>query len=132
VEEELFGCLRKFNIKFAAYSPLAGGYLSDRFFVPTESAGEKPELAKFDPKSPSAWFYTGRYYPMASAVAELQKVVKAHGLSLNEVAFRWFQWHSAMQSGDLGVIVAASKKEQLEQALAHRFVSLIILKLSRF
>jgi hypothetical protein len=126
-KEELFGCLRKFSIEFAAYTPLAGGYLSDRFFMPTESASADSELTKFDPKSPWAWFCAGRYYPKASAVAELRKTVKTHGLNLNEAAFRWFQWHSVMQPGDLGVIVAVFKKEQLEQALTYRCVSLIIL-----
>lgn len=121
-EDELFGCLRKFNIKFAAYSVLAGGYLSDRFFVPDETNVAQTQLSKFDPKWKMSWFYTGRYYPMAPAVAELQKVARAHGLELDEVSFRWFQWHSAMQPGDLGVIVAASKIAQLERTLAHRYV----------
>ena len=116
-EVELFDCLRKFKIKFVAYSVLAGGYLSDRFHVPSETDGQATLLAHFDPKWNMSWFYTSRYYPMAAAVEELSKVVKAHGLGLTEMTLRWIQWHSAMQPGDHGVIVAASKKEQLENVM---------------
>ncbi|EKM49704.1 uncharacterized protein PHACADRAFT_265288 [Phanerochaete carnosa HHB-10118-sp] len=115
-EDELFPCLRKFNIKFAAYTPLAGGYLTERFFIPNADNKDIP-LSKFGPDSKSAWFYTGRYYPAASAVAELKEVSRAHGLTLNEVALRWLQWHSKLQPEDLGVIVGASKKEQLQTTL---------------
>ncbi|EKM49705.1 uncharacterized protein PHACADRAFT_265289 [Phanerochaete carnosa HHB-10118-sp] len=115
-EDELFPCLRKFNIKFAVYAALAGGYLTDRFFVPGPDNKDIP-LSKFEPDSKYAWFYTSRYYPAASAVAELKEVAHAHGLTLNEVALRWLQWHSKLQPEDLGVIVAASRKEQLQTSL---------------
>ncbi|GJE91888.1 aldo/keto reductase [Phanerochaete sordida] len=115
VEDELFACLRKFGIRFAAFTPLAGGYLSDRFFVPgAQNAGA---LAKFDASNKYSWFYTSRYFPMAPAVAELLEVVTAHGLTLNEVALRWLQWHSMLRPGDHGIIVAASKEEQLQMTL---------------
>lgn len=118
VEDELFPCLRKFGIRYAAYTPLAGGYLSDRFFIPGSEGDAGVPLAKFDPKNKYSWFYTGRYFPMAPAVAELLQVVKTHGLTLNEVALRWLQWHSKLEPGDYGIIVAASRKEQLEITLA--------------
>ncbi|EKM53249.1 uncharacterized protein PHACADRAFT_210939 [Phanerochaete carnosa HHB-10118-sp] len=115
-ENELFPCLRKFNIKFAGYTPLAGGYLTERFFVP--DASKDVPLSKFDPaRSSFSWFHTGRYYPSASAVAELKDIAHAHGLTLTEVALRWLQWHSKLQPDDYGVIVAASAKEQLQTIL---------------
>ncbi|GJE91891.1 aldo/keto reductase [Phanerochaete sordida] len=113
-EDELFPCLRKFGIRYAAYTPLAGGYLTERFFVP----GTEHSLSKFDPSWAFATFYTSRYYPAAPAVAELKEVAKAHGLTLTEVGLRWLQWHSKLQPGDLGVIVAVSKTEQLRTAIA--------------
>ena len=115
-EVELFPCLRKFGIKYAAYTPLAGGYLTERFFVP----GTDTTLSKFDPSWSFATFYTSRYYPAAPAVAELKEVAKAHGLTLTEVGLRWLQWHSKLQPGDHGVIVAVSKTGQLKTAIADR------------
>lgn len=116
VEDELFPCLRKFNIKFAAYCPLAGGYLTDRFFVPDPT--KEVTLSKFSTNDPFSSFYTGRYLLSANAVAELLEAVKAHELTLAEVALRWLQWHSNMQPDDHGVIVAVSNKKQLETNLA--------------
>ena len=116
VEDELFPCLRKFGIRYAAYTPLAGGYLTDRFFTP--DATKEITLSKFSPKDPYSSFYADRYLPMAGAVAELLQAVKAHDLSLAEVALRWLQWHSKLQPGDHGIIVAVSRKEQLETNLA--------------
>ena len=123
-EDELFPCLRKYNIKFAAYSVLAGGYLTERFFVPTDTSAPEARstapLQHFDPSYAQSWFYTSRYYPMASAVEQLAKVAKAHGLTLNEVSYRWLQWHSKMKPEDHGVIVAATKKEQFESTVVDR------------
>lgn len=116
VENELFPCLRKFNIKFAAYCPLAGGYLTDRFFIP--DATKEVTLSKFTSNDPASPFYTSRYLQSANAVAKLLEVVKANDLTLAEVALRWLQWHSKMQPGDHGIINAASNKKQLETNLA--------------
>ncbi|GJE91892.1 aldo/keto reductase [Phanerochaete sordida] len=113
-EAELFPCLRKFGIRFAAYSALAGGYLTDRFFAP----GTEGSLSKFDPGWQFAFLYANRYYPAAPAVAELKNVAKEHGLTLTEVGLRWLQWHSKLQPGDLGVVIAVSKTEQLRGAIA--------------
>ncbi|GJE91889.1 aldo/keto reductase [Phanerochaete sordida] len=115
VEDELFPCLRKHGIAYAAYSPLAGGFLTDRFFVPAPG-GDVP-LQKFDLRYTPSW-YQDRYYPMAAAVAELLGVVKAHGLTLTEVAYRWLEWHSMLRPGDHGIVMAASRLEQVEGSVA--------------
>lgn len=117
-EDELFPCLRKHGIRFAAYCPLAGGYLTSRFFVPAPDT-EAP-APNFDPKKNHvADYYTGRYLTstITNAVAGLLEVVKAHGLSLAEVALRWLQWHSQLRPDDHGVIVAADDGAQLEMNL---------------
>ena len=124
-EAELFPCLRKHGIRFAAYTPLAGGYLTERFVPdPTAAADDaatKKEadgaLSKFAADSQGARFYKGRYLPAATAVAALRDVAHAHGLTLTEVALRWLQWHSALRPED-AVIVAASRRAQLEGTLA--------------
>lgn len=110
VEEELLPCLRKFGLKFAAYSPLAGGYLTDKFFVPEPG---KEQNLKF-----THWWYKHRYSAMSPAVLKLQQVAKAHDLTLVEVAYRWLQWHSKMQPGDYGIVMAASRKAQVVSTVA--------------
>lgn len=122
-EAELFPCLRKFNIKFAAYTPLAGGALTERFAAVANTdadagaGGAGAPLSKFAPTSRAAWFYNGRYGAAAGALKDLAGVAHAHGLTLTEVALRWLQWHSALQPGDCGVVVAASRVEQLQTTL---------------
>ncbi|GJE91918.1 aldo/keto reductase [Phanerochaete sordida] len=117
-EAELFPCLRKHGLRFAAYTPLAGGFLTERFVPdPAAAAVTDGALTKFAADSQGAWFYTGRYLPAAGAVAVLRAAAHAHGLTLTEVALRWLQWHSALAPGD-AVIVAASRRAQLEGTLA--------------
>ena len=68
-------CLRHFNIKLAAYSPLAGGFLVGHML--SEDAEEKgpEEGSHFDPETMFGAFFNGRYSPMRGAVSELNKVV---------------------------------------------------------
>lgn len=120
-EGELFPCLRKFGIKFAAYSILAGGYLTGKHLpLPSAQSQQDEEdhpCGHFSASWPWSTFYTLRYPPMATAVTKLQSVVAQHGLSLTEVAYRWLQWHSLMRPEDHGLIVGASNMQQLENAL---------------
>lgn len=135
-EAELFPCLRKFGIKFAAYCTLAGGYLTGKHLPPPTDAqtGDKPSSPEhgshFDTSWNMSWFFTSRYPKMAPAVTELQSVVKAHGLILSEVAYRWLQWHSLMVPGDHGVILGASRLEQLENGIADWCVALYPIRTS--
>lgn len=117
-EDELFPCLRKFGIKYAAYMPLASGFLTEQFAVPGSGAAVP---SKFDPNFwAHASFYTSRYFPGAPAVAEIKGVAHAHGLTLTEVALRWLQWHSKLQPGDHGIVVGANKMEHLRMTIADR------------
>lgn len=123
-EGELFPCLRKFGIRFAAYTTLAGGYLTGKHLpLPSvEPASELSENNHFDPNWHMASFYISRYPPMVTAVTKLRVVAEKHGLTLTEVAYRWLQWHSKMIPEDHGVIVGASKIEQLENAICDSYV----------
>lgn len=58
---------------------------------------------------------------MIEPVRGLQGVCDKHGLRLAEVSYRWLQHHSAFQPGDHGVILGASRAEQLETAILDRF-----------
>ncbi|KAI0271694.1 aflatoxin B1-aldehyde reductase [Gloeopeniophorella convolvens] len=112
-EAELFPCLRRFNIRFAAFSPLAGGLL-------TGFSLEDPKLLdnnmRFNPDKGFPWYIT-RYTRAHSILRRLHPVVVAHGLTLREVAIRWLVHHSQLRPDDLGVIYGASKLAQLEEAL---------------
>lgn len=125
VEAELFPCLRQHGIRFAVYTALAGGYLTDRVTEASSTDAQAgKELSHFDPAWRFSWFYTGRYLASAPAVATLKEVVKSHGLSTVEVAYRWLQWHSKLVPEDHGILVAPSKKAQLDDALKYRYVDL--------
>ncbi|KAI0271695.1 aflatoxin B1-aldehyde reductase [Gloeopeniophorella convolvens] len=112
-EDELFPCLRRFNIRFAAFSPLAGGLL-------TGFSLEDPKLLdnnmRFNPDKGIPWFITryGRAHPV---LQRLHPIVVAHRLTLREVAVRWLVHHSQLRPDDLGIIYGASKLAQLEESL---------------
>lgn len=123
VEAELFPCLRQHGIRFSVYTALAGGYLTDRVTEPMAGDAQAgKELSHFDPAWRFSWFYSGRYLASAPAVAVLREVVKSHGLSTVEVAYRWLQWHSKLVPEDHGILVAPSKMAQLDDALKYRCV----------
>ncbi len=71
----------------------------------------------FDPNWALSVFYTTRYSHTVSAVKELKDVADKHGLKLAEVAYRWLEHHSAMIPTDRGIILGASRVEQLESAI---------------
>jgi aflatoxin B1 aldehyde reductase len=127
VERELFPCLRRFNIPFFAYNPLAGGLLAGR--VSREDL-QKPE----DEQQPGRFFknswaqnYRSRYAIDAyfdaldivvPAVAEAFPD-EATRPSLAEVSMRWLVHHSQLDAsrGD-AIIVGASSVSHVQQNLA--------------
>lgn len=119
-EGELFPCLRKFGIRFAAYSTLAGGYLTGKHLDTSseaKAAASDHKHSHFNPDWAMSSFFLTRYPPMAAAVTKLQAIAESHGIPLAEVSYRWLQWHSKMIPGDQGVILGASRVEQLEAAV---------------
>lgn len=72
VEAELIPCLRRFGIKFAAYTPLAGGLLAGAFHT---DQGEIKAGSRFDEKDPFAYFYRARYLHSVGPVRELQTIL---------------------------------------------------------
>ncbi|KAJ6605366.1 aflatoxin B1-aldehyde reductase [Mycena vulgaris] len=126
VETELLPCLRHFNLKFAACSPLAGGYLVGHLLSASESStgggGRPPPVPRgshFDPRNPFGVWYQERYMPMAGAVRTLKNLVEEHGMSLNEASVRWLQHHSALLPTDLGIIFGGSRAEHVAATLKY-------------
>ncbi|KAI0307432.1 aflatoxin B1-aldehyde reductase [Multifurca ochricompacta] len=111
-EAELFPCLRRFNIRFAAFSPLAGGLLTGIFADQTTLDAN----LRFNPASGIPWYRT-RYAHATPVLQRLQSSLAAHQLTLREVAARWLVHHSQLRPDDLGIIYGASKLSQLEEAL---------------
>ncbi|KAI9432602.1 aflatoxin B1-aldehyde reductase, partial [Lactarius indigo] len=112
-EAELFPCLRRFGIRFAAFSPLAGGLLTDRI---TDPALLETNF-RFNTEKGIPWYRT-RYARAPAVLQRFQPFLAAHGLTLCEVAVRWLVHHSQMRPDDLGIIYGASKLPQLEESLA--------------
>ncbi|KAI0790935.1 aflatoxin B1-aldehyde reductase [Abortiporus biennis] len=115
VEAELFPALRKYGLKFCAYSSLAGGLLTGKHLPGADPSALKG--SHFDPNWSFSSYYTARYNHSIPAVVELKVITDKHGLKLSEVAQRWLLHHSKITPEDHGVIIGASRVEQLEKSL---------------
>ncbi|THV02735.1 aflatoxin B1-aldehyde reductase [Dendrothele bispora CBS 962.96] len=118
IETELIPCLRHFNIKFAAYCPLAGGFLVGHLLMPggldNAEAG-----SHFDKNFHAGSYYNQKYGRMVGPVTELKDVVEKHGLNLNQASVRWLQHHSIMIPSDLGIIFGGSKPSHVDRTLEY-------------
>ena len=113
IENELFPALRKLGMRFYAYNPLAGGLLTGKYS--NYSNSPSPGRFTFRPN------YLNRYWKKSffEAINVLSIKCKETGIKLPEAAFRWLAFHSSLNQfeGD-GIIIGASKINQLEQNLA--------------
>ncbi|XP_051844341.1 aflatoxin B1 aldehyde reductase member 2-like [Antechinus flavipes] len=122
VETELFPCLHHFGLRFYAYNPLAGGFLTGKYKY--EEKDEKQPLGRFFGNSFSE-IYRNRFWKehYFQAVALVEKALAAsYGTkppSMTSAALRWMYHHSQLQGarGD-GVILGMTSLEQLQQNLA--------------
>ncbi|KAF7796531.1 hypothetical protein EIP86_007711 [Pleurotus ostreatoroseus] len=112
-EAELFPCLRKFGIKFAAYSVLAGGLLTGKLL----DAPAPPPGSHFDMSTRYGSMYNERLGHAAEAIRDIKSAADVHGLHLTDVAYRWLVHHSAMVPEDHGIVIGGSNSEQIEKAL---------------
>ncbi|KAJ7723798.1 Aldo/keto reductase, partial [Mycena metata] len=117
VEPELFHTLRKFNIAFYGFNPLAGGFFTDRY----SSADATPEPgSRYDPTTLLGKGYRSRFWKpeFFAALAEVRTVATAHGLTMQEIAIRWVSHHSLMnrEAGD-AVIIGGSSVKHIEENL---------------
>ncbi|KID84878.1 aflatoxin B1 aldehyde reductase member 3 [Metarhizium guizhouense ARSEF 977] len=113
-EDEIFPILRKHDIAFYAYSPIAGGFLSK----------SKAELSgtegRFSEGHPLSEIYNGMYNrpSFVHALDAWGQIAKDEGIPRAELAYRWVTYHSKLQGkyGD-ALIVGARKEEQLRQTV---------------
>lgn len=113
-EEEIFPTLRKHNIAFYAYSPIAGGFLSKSKAALTDTEG------RFGKDNMLAKVYNGMYNrpSFVDALDVWEQIAKDEGVPRAELAYRWVVYHSKLQ-GDLGdaVIVGARNGQQLRETV---------------
>ncbi|KAI1378724.1 aldo/keto reductase [Hypoxylon crocopeplum] len=119
VEPELFPCLRHYGIAFYAFSPLAGGMLTDKYQRDTT---EHEQGSRFDPSRMQGKSFRRRYWNDAyfEALDVIRPVARKLGLTTAEAAVRWLVHHSSLK-GECGdaVIIGASSAAQLEENLAN-------------
>ncbi|KAJ5521276.1 hypothetical protein N7527_005391 [Penicillium freii] len=116
METELLPTLRKHNIAFNAYSPIAGGFLTKDVEV-LISGGE----GRWDPTTMLGGLYHALYNKknMLEGLRLWDKISKESGIPKAELAYRWVAHNSALK-GELGdgVIFGTRTIEQLNQTLA--------------
>ncbi|KAJ5774193.1 hypothetical protein N7457_009089 [Penicillium paradoxum] len=115
-EKEIFPTLRKHNISFYAYSPIAGGFLTKD--VETIISGGE---GRWDQSTPVGGIYNALYNKpsMLEGLKLWGKISEESGISKAELAYRWVAHNSVLEGkfGD-GVIFGSRNAEQLRQTLA--------------
>jgi aflatoxin B1 aldehyde reductase len=112
MEPELFPAIRNFGVRFYAYNPLAGGFLTGRY----TRFSEEPQEGRFKLQRT----YIERYWKKSyfEALELIRNTSEQAGLSMTQVALLWILHHSFLkgQFRD-GVILAASSLDQWEANL---------------
>jgi len=104
--------LRKYGIRFYAYSPLAGGLLAGKNI--SDDGDVDAPGSRWDPTASSlAPLFYKLYGPALPVLKELKDVADKHGIRLTEVAQRWLQHHSALGPDD-GVLLGFSNIGQVD------------------
>ncbi|KAJ5487613.1 hypothetical protein N7530_001913 [Penicillium desertorum] len=115
-EKEIFPTLRKHNMSFYAYSPIAGGFLTKD--VATLLSGGQ---GRWDPNTPLGGVYHALFNKpsMLEGLEQWERISKESGLPKAELASRWVAHNTALK-GEFGdaVIVGSRNVEQLNQTLA--------------
>jgi aflatoxin B1 aldehyde reductase len=80
----LLPCLRRHDIRFAAYSPLAGGLLVGYLFA--NDGGQAAAGSRFDPANPLAGVFEGRYGRLRPIARTLNAAAVRHACPLHDVS----------------------------------------------
>lgn len=115
-ETELMPILRKHNMTFYAYSPIAGGFLTKSREVLEAGA----TTGRWDPNSFLGKTYLTLYAKPSylDALDAWVQIAKDEGVSQGEMAYRWVCWNSGLR-GDLGdaILLGCTKPEQLGETV---------------
>lgn len=116
-ETTLLPLLRKHNISFVAFSPLAGGFLTGKLTFSKKSEDLKGTRFEVSDTNFGGMRYRS-FYDKSAMHEALQKAAPfcvSHGISLPEAALRWLLYHSSLEAdrGD-GVVIGPSNLSQLD------------------
>jgi len=112
-EQTLFPVLRKHGMHFAAFSPLAGGFLTGKLTQSTKTedlAGTRFESGNVMGRALRHWYDKPSMY---KGLESLEQLCKKYDTPMDEASLRWLVYHSILNAGD-GVILGASKVAQVE------------------
>lgn len=112
VERELFPAIRALGIRFYAYNPLAGGFLSGKY----KDTQTKPSESRFA-LTP---LYMDRYWKESyfNAGDRIRNACAQSGLAMDDAALRWINHHSFLKTAKRdGLIIAATNLIQFERNL---------------
>ncbi|KAG0066061.1 hypothetical protein BGZ92_005408 [Podila epicladia] len=115
VERELFPCLRELGIKFYAYNPIAGGFLTGEYSIDSQVK----DGSRFDTKTVLGSYYREQYWtPLYfDAVKELKAAAATHDIQLLDASIRWMNHHSGLGPNDGLIFGANDSTEDLRQNL---------------
>ncbi|GBG31774.1 Adenylate kinase [Hondaea fermentalgiana] len=116
VEQELLPALRALGIRFYAYNPLAGGFLTGKH----RSLVQFPKDGRF---GETAWgiryrdrFWKPEYF---KALDVITAACEENDIAMTSASIRWLMHHSALRGGlNDGIILGASSLGHLETNLA--------------
>ena len=114
VERELFPCIRALGLRFAAYNPLAGGLLTNRY----RDVRERPAEGRFGAHNKA---YRDRYWKDGyfAALDTVRLACDGVGGSVADAALRWLIHHSCLVGSKRdGAIIGGSSAAHIEQNLA--------------
>lgn len=105
-DSELFPILRKHNIAFYAYSPIAGGFLTK-----TPEDITVHGKGRFEKGSFFGNMYNSLYNKpsMLNFLAEFGKLASNEGISQAELAYRWVTYHSQLSAENGDAIIIGSR-----------------------
>ncbi|KAF8578218.1 Aldo/keto reductase [Ramaria rubella] len=111
IEPELIPTLRKYGIRFTAFSPLAGGLLAGSLKSKDDPGrpGGRFDASKGIGRAFRAEFAEGDQF---EALHLLEEACRKHNITVQELALRWLQHHSILLPTD-GIVIGASSVEQL-------------------
>jgi len=119
LENETIPACHRYGLDVVVYNPLAGGLFSGKY-----KTSEIPVEGRFSSAvGTMGEMYRKRYFKDSTfkALQIIEPVVEKHGLTMVETALRWCVHHSALKmankGGNDGVIIGASKIEQLDSNL---------------
>jgi len=115
-EDTLFPVLRKHGIRFYAYSPLAGGFLTDDISSDYQPAAD----SRFDGNSRVGAIYKNHFWKDShfKALEALKEAAKKHNFTVAEVAFRWIVHHSILKREfNDAIIIGGRSVDRIELAL---------------